>query len=90
MTPAQLQANFALYSNFDYPVNVERARKFIQVCRQILGSGIAEWQHGQERMRFDLQFIRAEMERAILFVQRNDTQQTATMNTLGSLENFRA
>lgn len=90
MTPVELQKQLAFNSDFDSPVDAAKAHRYVQIARQILGAGVAEFQHGGVRTRFDLSYIRDEMNRAIAFVKANDSNLAVDTNTFGSLENFRA
>jgi len=90
MDAAELQKQFEANANFDHPADVERAHRFILACRRILGSGIEEWQHGSERMRFNLKYIENEMRRAEEFAAANSTTLAPREVVFASMENFRA
>lgn len=89
MTPVELKRELDFNSDFDNPVNVSKAKRFIQVARMILTGGLAEMSHGSERIRFDLSFIRTELDRAILFVASNDSTVSRPEAVFANMESFR-
>lgn len=89
MTPVEIRDALHLNSDFDYPVSVARARRYVQLCRIVLSDGIEEQAHGSERIRFNRSYIQAEMNRAIDFIAANDTALTAPERVFANTEYFR-
>jgi hypothetical protein len=91
MTPVDLNNQLLAYSDFDSPVDVAKARKYVQTARKILSLGIVEYQGtAGVRQRFDLQFLRDEINRTISFIKANDSTVAPAANIFASMENFRA
>lgn len=89
MNISDLQKQLLSYSDFDYPVDVAKAQLYVQTARRILSLGIAEWYHGNERMRFTADNLRSEMIRAEQFIAANSATVGRPEVIHSSLECFR-
>jgi hypothetical protein len=84
-----LQQQILSYSDFDYPVDVAKARKYVQTCRRILSLGVVEWYVGSNRIRFDPEFLKSEIIRAEQFIAANSSTSASPEVVHLTLEGFR-
>lgn len=89
MTPVEIRNQLQFNSDFDNPVNVSRARRYVQLCRMVLSDGVEEHSHGSERFRFNRTYIRDEMNRAIAFIAANDSSVAKPEHVFANTERFR-